>query len=42
MKGATVKDAQTEASLVRISMTPTVIVTLSVNKIMLIELDLAV
>jgi hypothetical protein len=40
MKGATVKDAQTEASLVRIPVTPTVIIQLSlreVNKIMLIE-----
>ena len=40
MKGTTVKDAQTEASRVRIPMTPTVIIPLSlpeVNKIMLIE-----
>ena len=40
MKGATVKDAQSEASLVRIPMTPTVFIPLSlpeVNKIMLME-----
>jgi len=40
MKGATVKDAHTVASLVRIPVTPTVIIPLSVsegNKIMLIE-----
>ena len=40
MKGVTVKDAQNEASLVRIPTTPTVIIPLplpEVNKIMLIE-----